>query len=232
MKEVNIRIGEKRTFNDWGLLISGMTIGFPETKSNLVDIPATDGSIDLTEALGEVAYKNRHLEFVFDALGKYESWHGLCTEIANYLHGKKMKIILDTDQGYYYIGRLELDTTKSDDTIHEIVLAGDVEPYKYELQSSLEPWRWDSFSFKTGVIRNYKDLKVSGSRTVKIMGLRKPIVPTIISNSVMTLSFGGRTYNIKAGEQKLYRLIIREGENFLTFSGNGTISIDYRGGIL
>lgn len=232
MKEVNVRIGEKKTFLDWGLMVSSITIGFPETKSNLVDIPAADGSIDLTEALGDIAYKNRHLEFVFDALGGYENWHGLCTEIANYLHGKKMKIILDTDPGYYYIGRLELDTTKSDDVLHEIVLSGDVEPYKYEVQSSMEPWKWDTFSFKTGVIRNYKNLQVSGSRTVTIMGMRKPIVPTIISNAAMTVTFDGKTFGVKAGEQKLYRLIIREGENQLTFQGNGAISIDYRGGIL
>ena len=232
MDGVNIRIGDMKTFDDWGLMLSSMTIGFPETKKNLVEIPAADGSIDLTEALGEIAYKNRRLELVFDAIGYYDSWHGLCTDIANYLHGKRMKIILDTDPYYYYIGRLELDTSKTDDVLHEIVLAGDVDPYKYELQSSLEDWLWDPFNFRTGIIRNYKDLKVEGSRTVKISGRRKPIVPTIISSTDMSVTFGGRTYSVRAGEQKIYRIVIREGDNRLTFTGNGTISIDYRGGIL
>lgn len=232
MDGVNVRIGDKKTFDDWGLMLSGMSIGFPETKTNLVNIPAADGDIDLTEALGDISYKNRPLEFVFDAVGFYNTWHGLCTDIANYLHGKKMKIILDTDPYYYYIGRLELDTSKTDDVLHEIVLAGDVDPYKYELQSSIERWRWGPFDLRNGIIRNYKDLEVDGSRTVHIPGRRKPIVPTISSSADMTVEFAGKTYALKKGEQKIYRIVIREGENWMTFIGNGTISIDYRGGIL
>lgn len=232
LNEVNVRIGDKYTFNDWGLKLSSMTIEFPETKKNLVNIPGADGSIDLTEALGDVAYKNRQLEFVFDALGAYENWHVLCTDIADYLHGRTMKIILDTDPYYYYLGRLDLETEKTDDTIHEIVLSGEVDPYKYELQSSMEDWLWGPFNFRTGIIRNYKNLNVNGSRTVNIIGRRKPIVPTIISDADMTVAFNGKTYRVRAGEQKIYRILIREGNNYLTFSGKGTISIDYRGGIL
>lgn len=232
MDGVNIRIGDKKTFDDWGLILSSMSIGFPETKKNLVDIPAADGAIDLTEALGDISYKNRAVEFAFDALGFYDTWHGLCTDIANYLHGRQMKIILDTDPYYYYQGRLELDTTKTDDVLHEIVLSGDVDPYKYELQSSLERWRWGPFDLRNGIIRNYKDLKVEGSRRVHIPGRRKPIVPTISSTADMTVEFAGKTYAIRRGEQKIYRIIIREGENWLTFTGTGTVSIDYRGGIL
>lgn len=232
MKEVSIRIGEKNTYGDWGLRASRISVGFPEAKTNLIDIPGADGSADLTEALGEIPYKNRNIEFVFDAVGTYESWHGLCTDIANYLHGKRMKVILDTDPYYYYIGRLHLDSTKTDDTLHEIVLTGDVDPYKYELYSSVEDWLWDSFNFKTGIIRNYKDLQVKGSRTVNIPGRRKPTVPTIISSAAMSVSFAGKEYAVRAGEQKIYRIVVREGANCLTFTGNGTVSIDYRGGIL
>lgn len=232
MKEVNIRIGEKKTFDDWGLKLETMVIGFPEAKTNLIDIPGADGNMDLTEALGEIAYKNRSLEFTFSAIGNHENWHGLCTDVANYLHGKKMKIILDTDSYYYYIGRLSLDTSKTDDVLHELVITGDVDPYKYELQSSLEDWLWDPFNFRTGVIRNYKDLAVNGSRTLRITGSRKPIVPTIIASAAMTVTFGGKSYGLQAGEQKIYRIVIREGENLLTFTGNGTVSVDYRGGIL
>lgn len=232
MKEINVRIGEKKTYDDWGLMLSSMTIGFPEAKKNLVNIPAADGSIDLTEALGEIAYKNRPLEFVFDAMGFYDSWHGLCTDIANYLHGRRMKIILDTDPYYYYIGRLELDTEKTDDVLHEIVLSGDVDPYKYELQSSTERWLWGPFNLRTGIIRNYKDLKVEESRVLNIPGRRKPIVPTIIASAAMSVEFGGKSYALRAGEQKIYRIVIREGDNRLTFRGNGTVSVDYRGGML
>lgn len=232
MSEVNIKIGDKKTYDDWGLKIEEILIGFPEPKTNLIDIPGADGNIDLTEAMGEISYKNRQIEFTFDAMGSYENWHGLCTDIANYLHGKRLKVILDTDPYYYYIGRLSLDSKKTNDTLHEIVIAGDMDPYKYEMQSSLEDWLWDPFNFRTGIIRNYKNIQVDGSKTLKITGRRKPIVPTIIASNAMTVSFEGKTYALVAGEQKIYRIVVREGENWLTFSGNGTISVDYRGGIL
>lgn len=232
MSEVNIKIGDKKTYDDWGLQLTKIAIDFPEPKTNLIDIPGADGVVDMTEALGEIAYKNRKVRFYFAVLGSYENWHSQCTLIANYLHGKRLKVILDTDPYYYYIGRLQMETTKTVDILHEIVITGDMDPYKYEMQSSLEDWLWGPFSLRTGIIRNYKNLVIVGSRTLKITGRRKPIVPTIIASVSMTVDFGGERYELEAGEQKIYRIIIREGINYLTFEGNGTISIDYRGGIL
>lgn len=232
MREVNVRIGDKKTFDDYGLRLAHVSIGFPEAKTNLIDIPGADGSLDLSEALGDVVYKNRKIELEFDALGAYEAWHLLCTNLANYLHGKKMKVILDTDPYYYYVGRLELSTKKSDDTLHTITLEGTMDPYKYELQSSLEKWLWDPFCFRVGIIRQYKDLKVNGNLTLTIPGLKKRIIPTITSSTDMSVQFEGKTYPLKSGINKVYKLVLKEGENRLTFTGTGTVSVDYRGGLL
>lgn len=204
----------------------------PETKTNQTDIPGADGVLDLTEAMGPVRYKNRELQMVFDVLGTPDKWHNVTSMIANYLHGQRLKVILDTDPYYYYIGRLSLDSSKSNYLINQITISGDMDPYKYELQSSLEDWRWDSFNFRTGIIRNYKNLQVKGSRTVSIPGRRKPIVPTIIASTAMKVTFLGKQYSLQAGEQKVYGITITEGDNYLIFSGEGTVSIDYRGGIL
>lgn len=232
VKEVNVRIGDKKTFDDYGLRLENITIGFPETKTNLIDIPGADGSLDLSEILGDVVYKNRKIELGFDAFGAYDEWHLLCTNLANYLHGKKMRVILDTDPYYYYTGRLELSTKKSNDTLHTITLEGTMDPYKYELQSSLEEWLWDPFSFRVGIIRRYKDLKVDGSLVLTIPGLKKSIIPTITASTSMSVQFEGSSYALKQGINKVYRIVLKEGENQLTFTGTGTVSVDYRGGIL
>ena len=73
---------------------------------------------------------------------------------------------------------------------------------------------------------------VSGTKSVRIIGRDKVIVPLIISNAAMTVTFNGVTYSVVSGNNKIYDIEIVEGENTLTFTGNGTISIDYRGGIL
>lgn len=229
---MNVTLGDKKTCDDWGLKLQNLVVGMPDAKTNQTDIPGADGVLDLTDAMGTVRYGNRELQMVFDVMGELDKWHGVTSEIANYLHGQRMKVILDTDPYYYYIGRLSLDSGKSDYLMNRVTISGNMDPYKYELQSSLEDWLWDPFNFRTGIIRNYKNLQVKGSRTVNIIGRRKPIVPTIISSAAMTVSFGGKQYSIQPGEQKVYEISIIEGDNYLVFTGDGTISIDYRGGIL
>ena len=229
---MNITIGDKKTFDDWGLKLRSLIISLPETKVNQVDIPGADGVIDLTAALGEIRYNNRDIQMIFDVEKSPEAWHILTSTIANYLHGQRMKVILDTDPGYYYIGRLSLLSEKSDYLTNQITITGDMDPYKYELYGGLDNWLWDSFSFKTGIIRNYKDLKVDGIRTVTIPGRRKPVVPAISSSAEMEVEWKGDRYRIAKGVNKIYAIEIIEGENTLIFYGNGTISIDYRGGIL
>ncbi len=229
---MNVMIGEKNTRDDWGLNLRSMFIGLPETKTNTVDIPGADGVLDLTEALGSVRYGNREIELGFDVMGDPEQWHSITSQIANYLHGQRLKVILDSDPSYYYIGRLYLNSEKSDYLTNQITISGDMDPYKYELLSSLDDWLWDPFSFEVGIIREYKDLMVNGSLMVTIPGTRKEIIPTITATTAMEVEWRGNRYDVPAGTSKLYDISLVEGDNTLTFYGHGTVSIDYRGGIL
>lgn len=229
---MNVTIGDKKTFDDWGLKLQSLVVGLPEAKTNPVDIPGADGVMDLTQALGPVRYNNREIQMIFDVMAAPERWHSLTSEIANYLHGQRLKVILNSDPDYYYIGRLALNSEKSDYYMNHITVTGDMEPYKYEMYSGIDKWKWDSFSFKNGIIRNYKDLVVEGSRTVRITGRKKQIVPTFICSAALEVEWQGIKYPLPAGETKIYAIAIPEGENKLVFYGNGTVSIDYRGGIL
>lgn len=229
---MNITIGEKKTFDDWGLLLQSLTISMPEAKISQVDIPGANGMIDLTEAMGTVKYNNRVLQMIFDVPGDLQDWHGLTSQIGDYLHGKRLKIILDTDPEYYYIGRLSLNSEKSSYLINRITITGDMEPYKYELLSSLEDWLWDPFDFETGLIREYKDLVVNGTLKVDIPGTRKEVLPTFTTSKAMQVEWKGVKYDLPAGTTKLYAISIPEGDHELIFYGNGIVSIDYRGGIL
>lgn len=229
---MNVTIGEKKTFDDWGLKLQSLVISMPEAKINQVDIPGSDGLVDLTAAMGTVRYGNRALQMVFDVPGELTMWHDITSAIANYLHGQRLKVILDSDPSYYYIGRLSLDSQKNDYLMNQVTISGDMEPYKYELLSSLDDWLWDPFSFVDGLIRNYKNLKVSGFLRLVIPGTRKEVIPTIISDTAMEVEWKGKRYGVPVGESKLYAISLVEGDNILIFYGEGTISIEYRGGIL
>ena len=138
------------TERDWGLKLLSVYIPMPAPKTQLVDIPGGDGNIDLTEINGRPAYNDRQgLELVFDLMdGDYKIWFMKYSEFAKEVHGKKVKMILDDEPEHYYMVRLELDGEKTNPVYGQIVLSGTAEPFKYDLQSSGEPWKWDTFNFR------------------------------------------------------------------------------------
>ena len=48
----------------------------------------------------------------------------------------------------------------------------------------------------------------------------------------MSVKLNNKTYNLNVGENIMYDMPLKEGYNILIFTGNGTVSIDYRGGSL
>lgn len=236
--ENGVMFGDKHSYRDWGMYLkSRPEISPPPPKTVYEDIPGSDGSLDLTESLtGDVKYENRELRFEFKVIGGRSMWYNTYSDIMDYLHGKNVKVIIDEDMSFYYIGRMEADEWESSEITSTVVIKGDVEPYKMELNSSLEDWLWDPFNFETGIVREYKDLDVNGSRTLVVPGRRKHVTPTFIVSSTdgsgMAITFNGYTYTIPDGTSRVVGMVLLEGENVLTIKGNGKISVDYRGGRL
>ena len=163
---------------------------------------------------------------------KKNAWPTMYSKVQSLFHGKQVKVIFDDDTEYYYSGRATVSNYTRFQTLGTFTITVNADPYKYEIYGGLDDWLWDPFNFQTGIIRSYKNIIVSGTREVRIIGRDKVIVPLIISNTSMTVTFNGITYSIVAGNNKIYDIEIVEGENVLIFTGTGTISIDYRGGIL
>ena len=238
MSEVGVLFDDIHTYKTWGLRLKKIVIGQPSAKSILVDIEGGDGVLDLSTSLtGDMAYETRKLEFTFDAPNcDYYRWPDLVSEISDELHGRRKKIIMDIDPGYYYDGLIDISNDKSNVVFAEIVITAECQPYKLERYSSLEDWEWDPFDFETGIIREYKDLRVEGSLTFTIEGRRKQIIPafTVKSDdgSWLKVEFNGSEYDLPDGTSRVLNIVIRSGTNTLYFTGNGTVSIDYRGGRL
>lgn len=233
-----VTFGTKHSYRDWGLLLkSRPVISPPSPKTVYVDIPGSDGIIDLTGSLtGDVKFDNRTIKCEFVVLDARNRWSDIYSEIMDYLHGQRMRVRLDEDPTYYYEGRLQVNEWKSDKVTSTITIEGDVEPYKMEMFSSLEDWEWDSFNFETGIIRDYKEIRVDESLTFTIEGRRKSVVPsfTVVSDdgSGLQVRFNGTTYDLPDGTSRVLNIVIKNGTNTLYFTGNGTVSIDYRGGRL
>lgn len=234
----SIIFGDKNTWADWYLFPSSRPVfNPPKPKEKLVDIPGADWHLDLSTSLtGEVLYEGREGSFEFIVDNGHVEWYDLYSQIMDYLHGQVLKATLEDEPVFYYEGRFSVNQWKSDPHNSKIVIDYNVSPYKLEKYSSLEDWVWDTFNFETGIVREYKDLKVDGSLTFIIVGRRMAVTPTFIVKSSdgkgMKVFFNGTTYDLPDGTSRVINIRTVSGENKLVFTGNGTVSIDYRGGCL
>lgn len=223
---------EKHTYTDFGLRIKKVTLSFPKVKENMFDLPGADGYIDMTDYFG-THYENRTLTIECDIEDKnYSNWAAKISAVSNYLHGKKRNLVLDWDNGYYYTGRGTVETDKDNRVYSSIILSFGCEPYKYEKYSSIGDWLWDPFDLDDGVIREYGDLEVNGTLNLTVIGSSMATVPEIIVSAAMNVEYEGEIYELSEGVNYIPDIEIKEGEHTMTFTGNGTVTVSYRGGSL
>lgn len=229
----DVRIGDYSMYKDFGLCALSIDPGTAEVDEKFKEIPGRNGDLDLTDALtGFPIYKNATMKLTFDFKdGNYDLWLMRASELKNRLHGKRMKVVLGREE-FFYEGRVSVNTEKLNRRYSSVEITVNRDPYKMELHSSLESWLWDSFNFETGIVRDYKDLQVKGNLEVIIPGRTMRVIPTFECNEKMTVNHNGTTYNLPKGKSRSPDLLLGEGKNKLVFSGNGTVSIDYRGGSL
>lgn len=230
---------EVNTWDDWGVVsVKRSTFSTPETKVVYIDIPGSDGSLDFTEVLtGVPTYQNRVGTIPFFIYKAARTADTTINSMINYLHGKRVRVVRTDEPDFYYEGRFQIKNYRhtSEGEWGVFDLEYNLEPYKYELFSSLEPWKWDPFNFETGIIRNYADLPVNGTFTLEIMGRRMNVVPEFIvtdSPSGLDVTFRGTGYHLDEGKTRNVNIQLGEGMNTLVFTGNGKVSVDYRGGSL
>lgn len=211
----NVRFDTIDSYKDLGLILNSRDISAPEVKTNYVDIDGADGSIDMTEALGEIRYENRKIKLEFTSvIGREFFWYEF-SRCQNLLHGRKFKIIFSDDEDWYYIGRISIDKWKTDKVLGTMNFDIECEPYKY--------WR------DLTVIK----YTVSNSQKIRLFNHRMPVNPIIQTSSVMSLVFNNKTI-ISPNNEKFNSSDIKlvEGDNWLTVNGNGTITIEYQMGSL
>jgi predicted phage tail component-like protein len=225
-----VKFGDKHSYTDFGLILKERpNTNMPRPKTQYVDIPGTDGSIDMTNAFGTVKYEDRNLQFKFKVIGDRENWYTRHSELANYLHGQQMKIIIDEDNKYYYLGRPQVNEWASSGNTSTIVIDAQCEPFKYDINQPADGgWLWDPFSFVDGVV--FKDkMPIDGTQSLKVRIDNVPQIPTFTCDSSgMSVTFNDVTYPLEEGLNKIFEIELVKGDNILYFHGHGTIKIGYK----
>lgn len=163
------------TWNDWHLIpASRPAVEPPEVYTNYVDLPGCHGKLDLSEYLtGGPVYKNRAGSFEFYPANGYGFWAERDNQIKNFLHGKKMKMVLDDEPEYFYTGRFKVSIWKSDGSTNwsSVQIDYELEPFKFLLPRNSLDHYWDRFLFED--IHQYdcmRQIPANKNRTFHIPG--------------------------------------------------------------
>lgn len=127
------------TWDNWHLIpVTRPVLAQPNPVYNFVDIPGSDGSMDLTDYLiGRPTYSDRQGSFEFYVANEssngesFGNWANRRAQIAAFLNGRKMKMYLEDDPNYYYEGRFFLKAWTPDASHSKVTIEYRVKPYRY-----------------------------------------------------------------------------------------------------
>lgn len=116
----------------------------PAPKTEYVDVPGSDGSLDFTELLAGVKYSNRSGSWQFIIENGNWDWPVLYTLFMEAYHGKAVDVILTDDPEYYYTGRISIANYTPGSDYSSFEIAYNFDPYKYPIESNINKyWLWD-----------------------------------------------------------------------------------------
>ena len=207
-----ITFGSLHSYNDLKLILTKKEIGSPAVKERKIEIEGADGDLDLTEFFGEPKYENVTHKFEFSTIVPQAEFLSLFSTVKNALHGKKMRIILDGDPLFYYLGRVKVSSFTNEKNIGMISVECDCESYKYKMA-------------KTVV-----SVAVSGTQAISLTNSRKRAVPEITTTASMTIAFDGWSVSHSAGTFVIPELELVEGKNTVTVTGTGNITFTWQEG--
>ena len=201
------------SFHDLNLILAPFVPVPAEPKTNYIDIAGGDGSLDMTEALGEVKYKDRPFEFTFTINPSDKmTFDEKVSQISNVLNGRKCRITLDRDPDYFWEGRCIVDKYAQDRNLKQISVKATVKPYKIKQNETVI-----SFDLATE------------EKEITLKNGRKSVVPEITCTDDNTVVvFGDITQTLSAGTHKILDIYLTEGNNLLKVSGSGTITFKYQ----
>lgn len=226
--EHSVIFGDKHTWKDWHLIpTTPPVIPPPKVRSSYVDIPGTNGSLDISEILtGYPTYERRTGSMSFIYLPEFGASAKRYEDILNAIHGRNLKVILTDDPEYFYEGRV---------TVKEFQYSKEYSGFSFE-------YSFDPYKKQTHASPGYQNLTVDGERVVPIHVGTSPMryTPTVsvLTGTDLTGVYErpGRdpiTITFPANSSRRYPgLTVGPGGGTLTVTGTGTISLDIRGGSL
>lgn len=141
----------KNTWEDWHLIpTSRLVVAQAGVSTNFIEIPGRGDPVDLTEYLtGKPIYgpRNGAWEFAIDNFHEY--WEAIRMNIVNFIHGKRMRVILSDIPTRYWEGRFTVDNWQPGEDFSHININYVLDVHNYSIYENADDWLWDPFNFDT-----------------------------------------------------------------------------------
>lgn len=204
-----------RSLENDGWYIKWRRLSAPKPKFDFIPIYGKDGSIDQTEALGDVFYENRDVNVDMVYVG--DDWNGAYSNLLNAVHGRSCYVQFADDPYWYWSGRLNV--SEFDHKSRLLTMAGIVFPYKLNIN------------------KNEYSASVSGATEQTAVGLqlagsRMRVSPEVIVTGNVTLKWGEMTAALSDGTYHVGGLKVGSDGVTIKVWGTGSVTISYREGIL
>ena len=206
---------EKSAYYDWNIVLTKASIPLPSIKTSSVDIKGANGILDLSEVLtGDVCYSNRDIKLTFSLMEDMD-YNSTISNIANYLHGKKVTLKLTSGDEYFYSGRATINQCEYSPGKSILIIGINADPFKYSVTES-------------NVLVNLSN----ETKSLTLPNKRMRVAPTLVVTGSVTMTFEGKTYTLQAGKQQSLNFVLSEGNNNVSLGGTGSVKITYRQGAL
>lgn len=208
-----IKIGSKWSYDAWGLLLAaGWDLGPAQPKTAFVEVPASDGSLDLSEVLsGEPRYNNRNLSFGLVFLQPESEWEAIRQEVENYCAGQRLQITLPHDTKHYLLGRIVPRTFEKSSGSATL-----------NFEAVCDPWR-----YKTKQTEVALQIPPGGSISGNLRNERRRVIPSITTDGSIDVTINGVTQSVSAGTFKFTDFILEPGDNPATVTGGSGTNVTF-----
>ena len=204
-----------KSLQDAGWFLKWRKLSAPKPKVDYTSIYGKDGSIDQTEALGDVFYEDRdvNLDMVYNG----DNWSEAYSDLLNAVHGQSCMVQFTDDPYWYWSARLAANVFTH-------------KPRSLEMSGL-------AFPYKLSVIENVYSATVSGATEetateFALEGSRMKVSPKVVVTGSITLKWGTNTKTLSAGTYYVRGLKVGLDGVTIKVWGTGTVTITYREGSL
>ena len=194
--------------SDFECYPKNFNLGVAEPKYNFVQVPYRNGSLDMTEALGTVKYKDRNITVPMrivasDPLSQY-------SYISTLFSGKQVKLkLIDTNNpdnsDFWYYGRVTISGLGTSKTA-----------WDFDLVMTAKPYRIRQMSVQRST---------SGTFTISNSGI--DTLPTVTANTAISGTWNGKAFSAASGTHILSNFPLVHGDNTIYISNSTSVTIAY-----